>query len=73
MSFAATRDATKEQVRQATDIVDLVGSDIPLRRQGSKFAGLCPWHEDRRPSLQIDPQRQIWKCWVCNVGGDVFE
>jgi DNA primase len=71
VSFAATQDA-REQVRQATDIVDLVGSYIPLRRQGRIFVGLCPWHDDSRPSLQVNPDRQSWKCWVCNVGGDVF-
>ena len=71
MSFAASQDA-KEQVRQSIDIVDLIGSYLPLRRQGRLFVGLCPWHDDTRPSLQVNPDRQSWKCWVCNVGGDVF-
>lgn len=62
----------KEQVRQAVDIVDLVGSYLALRRQGRNFVGLCPWHDDSRPSLQVNPERQSFKCWVCNVGGDVF-
>ena len=62
----------KEQVRQATDIVDLVGSYMELRRQGRIFVGHCPWHEDRRPSLQVNPERQSFKCWVCDIGGDVF-
>ena len=71
MSFIATQDV-REQVRQATDIVDLVGSYLPLHRQGRIFVGLCPWHEDSRPSLQVNPDRQSWKCWVCNIGGDAF-
>jgi DNA primase len=71
VSFAPNQD-TKEQVRQAIDIVELVGSYFPLRRQGRIFVGLCPWHDDTRPSLQVNPERQSWKCWVCNVGGDVF-
>jgi DNA primase len=62
----------KEQVRQAVDIVDLVGGYIQLRRQGRNFVGLCPWHDDSRPSLNVNPDRQSWKCWVCDVGGDVF-
>jgi DNA primase len=62
----------KEQVRQAIDIVDLVGGYIQLRRQGRNFVGLCPWHDDSRPSLNVNPDRQSWKCWVCDVGGDVF-
>jgi DNA primase len=44
-------DDVKERVRDATDIVDLVGSYISLRRAGKGFVGLCPWHEDSRPSL----------------------
>jgi DNA primase len=62
----------KEQVRQAIDIVDLVGGYIQLRRQGRNFIGLCPWHDDSRPSLNVNPERQSWKCWVCDVGGDIF-
>ncbi len=65
---------TKEQVRQAIDIVELVGKYIQLRRQGRNYVGLCPWHNDTRPSLQINPERQSFKCWVCggDAGGDVF-
>ncbi len=62
----------KERVKQAIDIVDLVGGYISLRRQGRNFVGLCPWHDDSRPSLQVNPERQSFKCWVCDVGGDVF-
>ena len=62
----------KEQVRQATDIVELVGGFIQLRRAGRNYVGLCPWHDDSKPSLQINPERQSYKCWVCDVGGDVF-
>ncbi len=62
----------KEQIRQAIDIVDLVGSVVQLRRQGRGYVGLCPWHDDSRPSLQVDPQRQSFKCWVCDIGGDIF-
>ena len=64
---------TKEQVRQATDIVELIGQYIPLRRQGRGYVGICPWHSDRRPSLTVNPERQSFKCWVCgDVGGDVY-
>jgi DNA primase len=62
----------KERVRQAIDIVDLAGSYLQLRRQGSIYVAQCPWHDDHRPSLQVNPARQSWKCWVCDIGGDVF-
>ncbi|MEC7696757.1 MAG: DNA primase [Planctomycetota bacterium] len=71
MSQASATD-TKEQVRQATDIVELIGTSLTLRREGRQYKGLCPWHDDSRPSLQVNPDRQSWKCWVCDIGGDVF-
>src|SRR4051794_36299888 len=71
VSFGPAFDA-KDQVRQAIDIVDLVGSYVQLRRQGRNFVALCPWHDDSRPSLQVNPDRQSFKCWVCDYGGDVF-
>jgi DNA primase len=71
VSFTFDSD-TKERVRAATDIVELIGSRLELRRQGRNYVALCPWHKDSRPSLQINPERQIYKCWVCDIGGDVF-
>ena len=55
-----------------TDIADLINAFVPLRRQGRNLTGLCWMHEDSRPSLHVNPQRQTWRCFVCNVGGDVF-
>lgn len=71
MSFGASQD-TRELVRQAIDIVDLVGRYCQLRRQGRLYVALCPWHDDTRPSLQVNPERQSFRCWVCNIGGDIF-
>src|SRR5205085_9128557 len=63
----------KERIRQAVSIVDLVSATQgDVRRQGANFVCRCPWHDDRSPSLTINPARQSWKCWVCNIGGDVF-
>ncbi len=71
MEFGSSHD-TKEQIRQAVDIVDLVGGYLQLRRQGRNYVAQCPWHDDSRPSLQVNPDRQTFKCWVCDIGGDVF-
>lgn len=65
-------DDAKEQVRQASDITQVIGSYVELRRQGRNFVCRCPWHDDSRPSMTINPDRQSWRCWVCNIGGDVF-
>ena len=67
-----SRDDLKERVRDAIDIVDLAGGYISLKRAGRGLVGLCPWHDDSRPSLQINPERQTFRCWVCDIGGDVF-
>lgn len=53
-------------------MVDLASGYMQLRRQGRNYVGLCPWHDDTKPSLQINPERQTFKCWVCDLGGDVF-
>ena len=66
------RDDLRERVRESVDIADVVGSYISLRRAGRGLVGLCPWHDDARPSLQVNPERQTYRCWVCNIGGDVF-
>jgi DNA primase len=71
VSFGDSFD-TKQRIKQAIDIVDLVGGYLPLRREGRAFKALCPWHDDTRPSLQVNPERQSYRCWVCDVGGDVF-
>ena len=71
MSSGIAFDA-KEQVRQAVDIVDLVGSYLQLQRSGRGYKALCPWHNDSDPSLQVNPERQAFRCWVCDIGGDVF-
>jgi DNA primase len=71
VSFASSFD-DKERVRQAIDIVDLVGGYLQLRREGRGYKAICPWHDDTRPSLQVNPDRQSFKCWVCDIGGDIF-
>lgn len=71
MAIGSSIDA-KEQIRHAIDIVDLVGDYLPLRREGRIYKALCPWHADTRPSLQVNPERQSFKCWVCDIGGDIF-
>ena len=62
----------REEIRELTDIVELIGKDIQLGRKGSTYFGLCPWHDDTKPSLRVDPSRQSYKCFVCDIGGDVF-
>lgn len=71
LSFQADFDV-KERVRSASDIVDVIGRDLEMRPQGRHFVARCPFHNDKRPSMTVNQERQSWKCWVCDIGGDVF-
>lgn len=62
----------KEEVRSASDIVQIIGERVALRRAGRTWKGLCPFHAERTPSFTVNPERQIWHCFGCNKGGDVF-
>src|SRR5215469_124843 len=61
-----------EQIRAASDIVDVIGSYLPLKRAGANFVALCPFHKEKTPSFNVNPHRQIFHCFGCHKGGDVF-
>ncbi len=62
-----------ERVRAANDIVDVVGASIPLKRAGANFVCLCPFHKEKSPSFNVNPSRQIFHCFGCHAGGNVFK
>lgn len=66
-------DSSKEKVREAVDIVDLVNHYTDLRRNGSQYMGRCPFHEDNSPSFSVNPSDKVYHCFGCGVGGDVFK
>lgn len=61
-----------ERVRDAADIVELISAHTDLRRQGERFTGLCPFHEERTPSFSVNPTEKLYYCFGCEAGGDVF-
>ena len=67
-------DDSKEQVRDAVDMVDLVSSHTDLRKAGAdRYEGLCPFHEERTPSFGMSPSKGIYHCFGCGAGGDAFK
>ncbi|HEX6922531.1 MAG TPA: DNA primase [Bacillales bacterium] len=63
---------TIEKIRNSADIVDLVGEYVQLKKQGRNFVGLCPFHQEKTPSFSVSPDKQIYKCFGCGSGGNVF-
>jgi len=61
-----------EQIRQNNDVVEVIGSYFPLKHAGANFRALCPFHKEKTPSFNVNPQKQIWHCFGCGAGGDVF-
>ena len=61
------------EVQQANDIVDVISEHVSLKKKGREMVGLCPFHDDHRPSMNVNPVKQIFKCFACGAGGDVFK
>jgi DNA primase len=66
-------EETIEALRERIDIVDLVGRYISLRQSGRSFKGLCPFHDEKTPSFHVNPERDVFHCFGCGVGGDAFQ
>lgn len=63
----------KEIVLESTDIVAIIGERVSLKRAGKNYIGLCPFHDDHKPSFSVSSEKQIFRCWSCGVGGDVIK
>ena len=59
-------------IKNACDIVDIVSECVSLRRAGANFLGLCPFHAEKTPSFTVSPDKQIFYCFGCGAGGNVF-
>jgi len=63
---------TLEQIRAASDIVEVISGYLPLKRAGANFVALCPFHKEKTPSFNVNPHKQFFHCFGCHKGGDVF-
>ncbi len=62
-----------DEIRNAADIVDIISSYVQLRKRGKNFIGLCPFHSEKTPSFTVSGEKQIYRCFGCGVGGNVFK
>ena len=65
-------DNVLDEIRDRADIVDLIGEYVDLKRSGSNYMGICPFHSEKTPSFSVSPSKSIFKCFGCGVGGDVI-
>jgi DNA primase len=70
--MAGISPTTLERIRAASDIVEVIGSYLPLKKAGANFTALCPFHKEKTPSFNVNAHKQIFHCFGCHKGGDVF-
>jgi DNA primase len=73
LSLPRLHPRTIEAVKERADIVDVVGEHVLLKKKGREFVGLCPFHEDRSPSMTVSPAKQFYYCFSCGAGGNAIK
>ena len=61
-----------EEIRERNDIVEVIGTYVKLQKKGSSYFGLCPFHNEKSPSFSVSPDKQMYYCFGCGAGGNVF-
>src|SRR6056297_3642601 len=69
----AIPDEKIEEIRASADLVDVAGDYVKMKRSGKRYMGLCPFHNESTPSFSVDPEQNLFYCFGCQKGGDVFK
>ena len=70
MASPRLHQRTIEAVKERADIVDVVGEHVVLKKKGREFVGICPFHDDSKPSMTVSPSKQFYYCFSCGAGGN---
>ena len=73
MSAPRLHPRTIEAVKERADIVDVVGEHVVLKKKGREFVGVCPFHDDKSPSMTVSPAKQFYYCFSCGAGGNAIK
>src|SRR5688572_26090798 len=65
-------DQVLQDIKDRLDVAEVISSFIPLKKSGTNFKAVCPFHNEKTASLMVSPQKQIWHCFGCGEGGDIF-
>mgnify|MGYP001779567973 CR=1 FL=1 len=71
--MATTWDELIQQIKERLDIVDVISKEVVLKKRGSSYWGLCPFHKDKNPSFCVTPAMGIYKCFSCGESGDTLK
>jgi DNA primase len=71
-STTTTSAGVAAEIKSRINIVDFIGEQVPLKKAGASYKGLCPFHGEKSPSFVVTPVRETWKCFGCGLGGDIF-
>src|SRR3989344_8835095 len=66
-------DSPIDEIKSKLSITDVIQDFVQLKKSGTNYKGLCPFHGEKTPSLMVSPGKQIWHCFGCGLGGDIFE